>query len=134
MAAFGVTDVRRLGDDADHEVVQLLDGRLEGAEDVHEQHDPDPVAVVPRLVLVGVVEEQALAFFPVGELVAHSDAARLDRLGDHQRQVIAQDAPVRTPVVGDVLLRREDREEGRGHARHLFEELGGLRAAGAVGV
>src|ERR1039458_8864768 len=58
------------GDGFDEGSVDLIARRPEGPRHVHEQHDPDPVGVVPSEVLVAVVEQQALALLPMGDLPA----------------------------------------------------------------
>ena len=61
----GVADVGRGRDGPDQGPVELGRGGPQGPEHVDEQDDPDPVGVVPGVVLVAVVEEQAASLLPV---------------------------------------------------------------------
>src|SRR5579875_3528605 len=76
VAAAGVADIGRQADGPDQAPVDLVDRRPQRPDDVGEKDDPHALGVIPGLVVVAVVEEQALAFLPVGHLVVDPDAGR----------------------------------------------------------
>jgi len=80
----------------------------------NESYDPVGVALVPGLVLVGVVEQQGSSLFPVPDLSADPDPRRCGRFRDHERQVMAQHSAVGAVMRGQSFARTEDREEGCG--------------------
>src|SRR5581483_3139160 len=103
--------------------------------DIENQNDALFVAIVPRLVLDGIVEDEGCANRPVTRLGANAEAA-VRR--DHQRNVHGE-ADVGGAGVGwDVGLRLEQRKERGGAPVRDFDDVrlcqrrDGLGAAGDV--
>ena len=69
--------------------------------DVEDEHDPKLVAVVPGLVLDGVVEDPGLPGHPLARLVTHSKAARR---GTMRGRCVTRRTLV-TPVCGGMRVR-----------------------------
>mmetsp|Transcript_13880 Transcript_13880/g.35988 ORF Transcript_13880/g.35988 Transcript_13880/m.35988 type:complete len:277 (-) Transcript_13880:312-1142(-) len=105
-----------------------------GMPDVEHEDDPCRVAVVPRLVLEGVVENERTARFRLVHVVGHAHARARHA---HQRQVDPQLLVRRAVVLDDVCAWCEGREEGvlvgTGHGGEQLARPGTQRAVALEG-
>src|SRR5581483_9595563 len=126
-----LADERREDRDVEEQPVEEARREAERLDEIDEEHDADLVAVVPRLVLEGIVENERLALFPVAGAVGDADAdPALLGLRHDQTEVEAEHAVIGAAVRGQVLARLEDREHRRLEAGNLLEDAPGLRTGG----
>src|SRR5579875_475020 len=132
VARLPAPDERGRGDGLDHELIEPGNRPPQGTHHVGEENHPVLAGLVPGFMRIGVVEHQAPAFLPCGLRAADADAAGAGRPGNQEGQVIPGDPLVGAAVLGQVLSRAEDREEGCGEARHGRQQGCRRQAAGAV--
>ena len=108
--------------------LRRLAGEAERLGEVDEEDDPHFVAVVPGLVLIGIVEDQRPALLPVADAVGDADADLVGMVRHDQPEVETKHAVVGAAVRRQVLAGLEDREQGRGEARDLLQDAPGLGA------
>src|SRR6266540_2339396 len=119
-------------DRLDCQPIYYVGRELQRPNEVEKEHGAGAIGLVPHFVGVGVIEDEAFAFLPVANFVAHADAALLLWLRDEKANVVADNTLESTAVGGQVLARGQDRKERSRHARNAFEQAGSLRAAAAV--
>ncbi len=108
--------------------------KAHGADKVEEENRPDAVGVVPGVMGIGVVEEDAFAFFPVAQVTADSQGTVGGRFGDAQGQVHPYHTLVGASVDGDLLVGHENGEEGGVEAGDALNQAGGFGALFAVAI
>src|SRR5690349_10408527 len=98
LSFLAVAHERRPCGERDQQAIEEVGRKAQRLDEIQEQHDADLVAVVPRLVLVGVVEHQDLALAPVARPAADADAGLLAIARHDQAEMKAQHAIVGTAM------------------------------------
>jgi len=120
--------------EGEHDVVKDASRDAHRPEDVEEKYYPLLVGVVLDLMLVGVVEHDALALIPVENLVIHPYPALVALLRDDESEMDAHNAIGRPFVGWDTVAGFEDGEPGVLQFRTLFQQFRGLGTALTVAV
>ena len=73
----------RLGDHVDEFLVHALRSPLQRTFEVHEQNHTMSFGLIPYLMLVGIVKDQAFSLFPVPDVISDPDSNLFLRLGNN---------------------------------------------------
>jgi len=99
----GILDVRRVAHHFDDRLVEEGEWRGERPQDVEKQHNAMAIRLIPDLVLVSVVEDEALPLFPVDDLIVHANTAGVGGLRNQESEMVADEPFEKPPVGWDVL-------------------------------
>src|SRR5215469_1373955 len=120
---------RQITAQTDHELIHNREPARKRPAYVEQQHDTDAVGVIPHLVLVRVVKNDALAFLPIDHLVGdlHTDIGPWLRYD--QSEMTPEHTLVASTMALDVHSRRKHRKERKRQPGNRIQKLARLRAA-----
>jgi hypothetical protein len=112
-----------------HELVHRREPSRQGPAYVEKENDTDAVGVIPHLVLVHVIKNDALAFLPIDHLVGDLHTDTRPRLRYDQSKMTPEHALVASTMAFDVHARRKQRKERKRQTGNGIQKLTHLRAA-----